>query len=1130
MATSAKSNDKGPTPPADRSSQPAPTDDDAMPVAAATIASGATAAAAEVSGDDPLDSDVILPFVGRSDEILHIENFVRSALSADRLSALWLQGQAGVGKSRLVDRLVEKFGQSVILLRARLYPNTPPSLSESLLAGLVDAADRYALDLDLPSKSATMPTLLGIVRGLVHRYPTILVLEDLHLLNEATSRDLSTLLHGLEQEAIGVLVTARPTTAIAYGLLLPFLVATLELKPFDRDALDVLARHFGHDPAQLGNLLDYILAQTHGMPLALWSILQRITRDREEFRRSPLRQVRRIADEISDSLLADVTQSLSDDDITAAGRLALLGEVFAASSAAVIIDDAAALLERLRRASLILPALPTRPIIGTTEQESPEVYRFSHSVVHDRLRREAPEGDSRFVPLVLDGHPLYSTLPIETIMQLPLTPDCPEEVITFLNYLFGVINNLAWSPRWSVAVELLEGSHSLLERCRRLLSTTAYNKIFINSLLLQCEVYHGHSTRPQFQDAIAELVAMTARPSTPDEARQRLRTLAYNVLAEDPSTFASRIPGLFDESHHLILRFPTLLLDKEHQNLLKQIGGGLRLLPSSADVVPRFRQLLDRMIEQATGQDDVDEVNNLLHSLAPFLITTFTTPEELVDRTFLADQVMASFGSSRPDDTMLITWPRFLEMTGRADEATEFLDRYCEPTLAGFNISIEVSLRLQRLLVMTARAAPFDEVIAECQRLIAEFEEIRPPEPSAGNPGYLRRAVASHLMVCGVMSGRITEAIATAVRLCHNHKATLQQLLLFERTTLLGDDEELIAIAARGTEHRLFPRALDWLRQPNPETAAIACAEIETILRLPVLQRRDLAHTRVCIALLEMIAGDGPFDPARVEVIRDGLRSCLLWLAERKAPGFLPPFRRIAAIYLEEEEIATLLGSSTENEKRPATAEMEKVEEPGLWSDRLWEEATLKVFVLGDTLLQRPNEPEPKRIRGARQRRFVALLAAQELLAAPIDVARFRRWATEIEDHDEGANYLRILVSRLRKSIGTEMIITDPEHPPRFHPESIATDAVRVARLFDRATELAAAENGGGAIAYLEKGMEILSAGRPFAEFDAPLFEAARQELTDLLRSTTGKVVTLLRRKGADERAATLIDKSREIL
>ena len=78
-----------------------------------------------------------LPFVGRSKEINRVADFLQSAISGDELALLWLQGEAGVGKSRFLKQVQITFGeQDNLVLYVRLYPDSAMSIVQAFGAAV----------------------------------------------------------------------------------------------------------------------------------------------------------------------------------------------------------------------------------------------------------------------------------------------------------------------------------------------------------------------------------------------------------------------------------------------------------------------------------------------------------------------------------------------------------------------------------------------------------------------------------------------------------------------------------------------------------------------------------------------------------------------------------------------------------------------------------------------------------------------------------------------------------------------------------------------------------------------------------------------------------------------------------
>ncbi|MGE3743547.1 MAG: AAA family ATPase, partial [Geminicoccaceae bacterium] len=246
--------------------------------------------------------------VGRVHELGNLTE--RWAIAREgRGQAIQIVGEAGIGKSRLIEAFLEQLGvgqQDVIRLQCSPY-HTSSSLYPVIerlrrLAGF--AADdepgdrarklaRMAADVhdDLPTVMPLFAELLSVDVGpaypsidlppaelkerildlltarlvrLAARMPLFIILEDAHWIDPSTEELLSRILRRMDQLPVMLAITHRPDWQAAWSE--EAAVATIPLGRLDRDQIAALmAGILGRHPTE--RLVDRVLDRTDGVPL-----------------------------------------------------------------------------------------------------------------------------------------------------------------------------------------------------------------------------------------------------------------------------------------------------------------------------------------------------------------------------------------------------------------------------------------------------------------------------------------------------------------------------------------------------------------------------------------------------------------------------------------------------------------------------------------------------------------------------------------------------------------------------------------------------------------------------------------------------------------------------------------------
>lgn len=136
-------------------------------------------------------------------------DFCYSTIDGNYPRSILITGEAGIGKSRLVSELsksIENNDGVVITVKFR------PGSSIDLISILFEEISRLDFTKSLLKKTSTqnLSSIIESLERLVRLRITVLIIEDIHLLNENSFNDFTNLLKSLEDSPITVIFTARP--------------------------------------------------------------------------------------------------------------------------------------------------------------------------------------------------------------------------------------------------------------------------------------------------------------------------------------------------------------------------------------------------------------------------------------------------------------------------------------------------------------------------------------------------------------------------------------------------------------------------------------------------------------------------------------------------------------------------------------------------------------------------------------------------------------------------------------------------------------------------------------------------------------------------------------------------------
>jgi DNA-binding CsgD family transcriptional regulator len=347
--------------------------------------------------------------VGRGAELAVAAAAVRQ-LSEGRASALVIEGEAGIGKTRLVQSIVadaRSRGVAVFCGQAHPFERTRPF-------GVVAAALDLSRRSPDPRRAAIGALLAGqgtgasargsggiqyrvveeivdLVEASCAERPVLLVAEDLHWADSASLLAILSVTRQLPLAALLVVVTARPSPLPAeVARLLDDLAAggahTLQLQPLKSGDVAVLAGHvLGASP---GPALAAMLAKAGGNPLWVVAMLRSLAAEG---------MLRRAGDSV-EATTSELPASLSDLVVRRlrhlpAATLELL-EVTAVLGDAVSLRDVAAVVRR-----------PPAEVVGQMRNafdaqlldEADDRVVFRHQLVHDAIYQHMPPSARRLL-------------------------------------------------------------------------------------------------------------------------------------------------------------------------------------------------------------------------------------------------------------------------------------------------------------------------------------------------------------------------------------------------------------------------------------------------------------------------------------------------------------------------------------------------------------------------------------------------------------------------------------------------------------------------------------------------------------------------------------------------------------
>lgn len=341
-------------------------------------------------------------FVGRETELALVLGALRQ-LSEGRASALVIEGEAGIGKTRLVQSLVDDArsrGVAVFSGLAHPFERTRSFGVVSSALGLSRRSSdpvRAAIGVLLAGQGAGAPIraggdiqyrvveeILDLVETACAERPVLLVAEDLHWADSASLLAILSIVRQLPLAPLLVVVTARPSPLPAEVVrLLDDLAAggarTLQLQPLKPDDVAILARDVLGAPP--GPALTSLLAKAGGNPLWVVAMLRSLADGGA---------LRRTGDSV-ESTTSQLPASLGDLVVRRLQHLSRttleLLQVTAVLGDAVSVRDVASVA---RRSPAEVAAQLSDAFDAQLLDEANDRVVFRHQLVHDAIYQQLP--------------------------------------------------------------------------------------------------------------------------------------------------------------------------------------------------------------------------------------------------------------------------------------------------------------------------------------------------------------------------------------------------------------------------------------------------------------------------------------------------------------------------------------------------------------------------------------------------------------------------------------------------------------------------------------------------------------------------------------------------------------------
>lgn len=1051
----------------------------------------------------------LLPFVGRESEMERILSFWRSIPDAQHLRVMLLVAEAGVGKSRLLEEVLQAVrSERGAVVHVKLYPEAANTLPALVSRSLWSSPSGRDILRNRPGENLHDVTVA--LQRLSRLRPTLLVLEDVHLFPSESIPDLITLFEGLVDETISVLCLSRPATIGALGILERYLIDSITMEGLGEQALEILWRElFGSEPPN--GAVKSLLDTTKGNPLAVRSGLRGAVQNGAILhdRRSGEWRLAVTVAEFAQGLRRNV--SLVVEGMVAhlerahrgmAESLATLGEVFARETADMLAPEVAEIIPVLMEQGIIVETIhPVAPLCGMPLNEPGSGWRvtfpasdrpllaFTHSLLHSYLSERARIDTAALIAVVAHNAPLYSLRPLHLLGSADIPDETdPEELILVIRRVSAIAQILDRSANWQKAVDLLHPLFHIIDRLDTIPAASAEARI-------RWRTYLQHVWLSIMRRSIssAEWRAMHDRQLELSSDHDAVHTAQYHILAlsflierigiDMPYEKGRESLQRFDE---LSERFPELRSDRSYVYLLESLLDKA-YARSDMETVREVRHRAESILSIADLREDTYQI--AVTRILPRLLKFFDSPEELHERHAFVEMIEEFHIETEPYyGTSKL---QFLAMTGRFEEVYRLAElvmmrareRGLEMNLfladlwrvvsgAGLGMAPETLEKGTRAeLDLLTRGQNLDECLANAENGLAFVGLLlNKPDPAIESIGRLGREQTT------------TRAITYRL-LLDVWKGNPETFEAFSGGPVPAVNNTNIS----ETVIRAWQAALSMLKAGTEASTAEAIEVLLPALDRPMLHIGDLL-TPLGTYLLWKARSPAVLPDELRERLISAAEERIRWLGERHIPAYIAPLLEL----LELLEAGPRARHLRKELGKAATAPKDRSEEPT-------EHTTIRISMLGTIRVAIPPDDFAP-IRGVRIRTLLGLMVADRMIGTPLSAREFLAIAGGTESDPEHARKKKnMAVVRLREILGHEAIITEGS-TPQLNPSLVTVDLLEIDERIRSAREAVRQDAFVRALRLIGEALTLYSGDVPFPTLYEDFFEAARADFEFRLR------------------------------
>lgn len=1058
-----------------------------------------------------------LPFVGRIAEQERILRFWSERGDEQfSLETLLLTGEAGIGKSRLIEEtipLIESRKGAVV--HVKLRPEGSTSLIPLIVLGIERSESARSLFRTLPSD--TYNATIGALRRLCALRRTLLVIEDIHLLEGPSLHEFSLLLESLRDESLGLLAATRPIESTAIDILEAYITEDIRLEGLGIEAIEEMWHLLFNDktPSAMSTMLK---ETTHGNALALRSALRGGVRigslkrqghqeklevqiEPGAFKESARRATRAVVTGMIAGLEADLLEN--------ACRLALLGEIFSQQAAAEVVENADEVIASLTFKGILTRTTTSSMPINSDEMNGSPI-SFTHTLVHDDLLAEAPKSIDRIVRSLGSGGAIYTYLPYRLVAAHTESRSLSAEELAAAIYACSNTARLVnMGSDWRNASVPLRAAKRMMEWLPE--NFDEKKRAELTAIQLWAEL--DTKVRREFDDEHKALAERLLEISSTDPDFFDYHLIALEHLMRN-ATDIGRGDGreIFDQAVAFAERDRRARCSQRYAQFLYVTTTAAHNRNDNT-LLRQIEKIVEGILEEELSQADR---HNIYLRLLPSFLVLIRSQEEAEKRLRQLETLLPIIRPLSPDIVQGEFVPyfhiqSFYLMTGEIDKLVALGENFL-PVLQQHGLL--QSYYLTKRWTLLGQCLNGEKNLHDGEPWQVIVQEIMEDEGlSDYEKERLHLSMARNYHNAAYLLGDLS--LMDSILEEWNLDLTTMPLANQMIHTLWHRDYEAFVNVAQVLPPDLIPLAAIAAHAAESEEKGLELIEknIEHLRDRPY----DLFQfVRIYIAI-EIL--EGAIQAGTVAVttelkgrikseVHTTLAHCLTLLAERQLPLLMEPIIHRYGTYFSR------------NERRAWEERIGELTEARRRSDSFTHHGQIIISMFDTITVEIPNKGN-ERLRGGRSTTLLGLLVANRMLKYPLDRMDFFALASGVEgDPDRARTATNVAVLRLREVIGRETILTGNDLP-ELNDRLAGVDLLQMWHGLERGEKEL---HSGHLLNAREAAREaiVLGAGRvPFPGLYDELFERLREDIETRLRTlvlgVAGRLITADDPTGAEE-------------